>query len=60
MKTTITTTLRINDIDYEKIKIIASNEQRSVNSQLEFMLKQSIKKYELENGEITIANADDF
>ena len=55
MEDTITTTIRISDNDYKKLKIIAQNEDRSVNSQMISVLKSYIKKYESENGTINIS-----
>lgn len=50
------TTLRIDDIVYEKIAIIANKEHRSINSQLVIAVENYVKKYEAEHGEITLSN----
>lgn len=50
----MTFNLRISDeVDY-KIKKIAKEEQRSKNKEIEFILQEYIKKYELMNGKIEI------
>lgn len=46
--------LRINEKDFEKIKIIAEQNDRSINKQIERLIKQAIEKYEEVNGEIKI------
>ena len=38
--------LRITDAMYEKLKVIADAEKRSLNSQLEYFLEKCIKDYE--------------
>ena len=43
------TMLRISDDLYEKIKVIAEKEKRSVNSQMEIFLEKSAKEYEEKN-----------
>lgn len=50
----MTFNLRLSDeLDY-KIKIIAKNEQRSKNKQIEYILQEYVKEYEEKNGEIEI------
>lgn len=46
--------LRISEKDFEKIKIIAEQNDRSINKQIERLIKQAIEKYEEVNGEIKI------
>ena len=46
--------LRIKESDYKKIKIIAENNDRSVNKQIERLIKNAIADYEKINGEIPI------
>ena len=48
------TNFRIDETAYSKTKIIAKNERRSINSQLEYFVVQGIKEYENKNGEIII------
>ena len=46
----MTFNLRLSDeLDY-KIKIIAKNEQRSKNKQIEYILQEYVKDYENKNG----------
>ena len=45
----ITTTLRIDEELYNKIAKIADNEERSINSQILYILKLFIEKNEQEN-----------
>ena len=46
--------LRIDEILNEKLIVISKEEGRSKNSEIEYILKQYVKKYECENGEIAI------
>ncbi len=48
--------LRIKESDYNKIKIIAENNDRSVNKQIERLIKNAIADYEKINGEIKLEN----
>ncbi|MBQ3134161.1 MAG: Arc family DNA-binding protein [Clostridia bacterium] len=43
-----------------KISIIAKENKRSLNAQLEFLALQCVKTYEKENGEISIDPSDLF
>ena len=45
---------RIEDEFHAKAKVIAENEMRSLNSQLEYFIKKGIEQYETEHGEIVI------
>ena len=47
-------TLRLNLIDHAKIKKIAEVENRSMANMIETLVKEKIKKYEMENGEIPL------
>lgn len=49
-------TLRTEQEYLDKLKIIASEEGRSDNKQLEYILKLFIKNYESEHGSINIKN----
>ena len=49
-----TYSLRIKDREYEKIKIIAEKQGRSINKQIEQIIYQYISDYERVNGEIKI------
>lgn len=47
---------RTSDDVIEKLNIIAENHSRTRNKEIEFALKQYIKKYENEEGEIILKN----
>jgi len=47
-------TLRVQDENFEKIKIIAEKEKRSVSMQIEHLIEQCIMEYEKEHGPIQI------
>ena len=50
----MSTNFRIDEDAYQKTKVIAKNEKRSINSQLEYFVIKGIKEYENINGEIII------
>lgn len=50
--------LRLNEIDFIKIKKIAAFENRSMNNMIETIIKQKIQQHENENGEIQITEED--
>ncbi|MDO4470952.1 MAG: Arc family DNA-binding protein [Bacillota bacterium] len=50
-------TLRIPQIYLDKIKYIAEENGRSANKEIELMIKQRIKDYESENGEINLLDS---
>ena len=50
----MTFNLRLNDEIDAKIKYIAQAEQRSKNKQIEYILMEYVKKYEMNNGKIII------
>lgn len=45
-------TLRLQDENFEKIKVIAEKSKRSIAMQIEYILEQYIERYEKENGNI--------
>ena len=49
-------TLRLQEDNFEKIKLIAEKNKRSIAMQIEYILEQFISDYEKENG---ITNIDD-
>ena len=53
MVSIVATSLRIDEEDYTKLKIIAVRENRSLNSQMKFALKNFIITYENDNGIVT-------
>lgn len=54
----LSTTIRVDEIIWEKFKIIAKEENRSLNSQVEFLIKKCIQEYEQQNGTIKIDSDD--
>lgn len=48
--------LRVSENLMDKIKIIAKENRRSANKEIEFALSKYIEKYEAENGEINMEN----
>lgn len=47
--------LRVDSIIMEKIKVIANENGRSVNKEIEALMKAAIKRYESENGIISVS-----
>lgn len=50
----ISTQMRYDETLYEKSKIIAEKEFRSINAQIEYFIKKGIEAYEKENGVILL------
>ena len=50
--------IRIKEIDKRKLIFIASNNSRSLNKQIEYLIKNAIAEYERVNKEIKITNND--
>ena len=48
------TQLRLDETAFEKTKIIAEKELRSLNAQFEYFIIKGLEKYEKENGVIEI------
>lgn len=46
--------LRVDSTIMEKFKVIASNNGRSVNKEIEMLMKQAVADYERNNGSIEI------
>lgn len=51
-------TLRLNLIDHAKIKKIAESQNRSMTNMIETLVKEKIKEYEKENGEMKLTDED--
>ena len=51
-------TLRLNLVDHAKIRKIAEEQNRSIANMIETIVKQEIKRYENENGEIKLTDED--
>lgn len=47
-------TLRLTESDYEKMRIISANNNRSMANYIEWLVKQEIAAYEKENGVIPV------
>lgn len=52
-------TLRLFDDDYEKMKVIAANDNRSMANYIELMVKERISAYEAEHGPIEVPEDSD-
>lgn len=50
----VSTQMRYNEALYEKTKIIAANELRTINAQIEYFIKKGVEAYEAEYGPISI------
>ena len=46
--------IRVQPINYDKLKFIADNNGRSVSNQLEYLMKIFIENYETQNGKIPL------
>ena len=46
--------MRLDETAHAKAKVIARREDRALNGQLEYWIKKSIERYELDNGLVTI------
>lgn len=51
----IATQVRLDEITYKKMKIIATHENRSTNSQLDYFMRKGVEAYEKEHGAISLA-----
>lgn len=54
----IQSTIRLELLDYAKIKKVAQAENRSMANMIETLIKKEIARFEKENGEIIIADDD--
>lgn len=50
----VATQMRYDEVLYEKTKVIAENEMRSLNAQIEYFMKKGIEAYEAEHGPISL------
>lgn len=50
----IATQMRYDETLYKKTKIIAENEMRTINAQLEYFMKKGVEAYEKEKGIISL------
>ncbi len=54
MKSIISSNVRIEEETWEKLKIMASKNKRSINKEIEYLIEQSIQEYEEKYGKIEI------
>ncbi|MCX4328287.1 MAG: hypothetical protein OSJ45_13510 [Lachnospiraceae bacterium] len=52
----VATQMRYDEILYEKTKIIAENELRTTNAQIEYFMKLGVEAYEKEHGIILFSS----
>lgn len=50
--------IRLNLVDHAKIRKISEEQNRSIANMIETLVKQEIKRYEKENGEIELTDED--
>lgn len=50
----IQTGLRLDETTYEKLRILAFRENRSINNLVEYIVKRYLEKYEDQNGVISL------
>ena len=48
--------MRVEEEAWEKLRIIASINKRSINKEIEYLIDQRIREYEEKDGEIEIEN----
>ncbi len=53
------TQIRVDAVLYEKIKLIAEKELRSMNNQIEYLLLQAVAAYERAEGMLEISPVND-
>ena len=54
MKSIISSNVRIEEETWEKLKIMASKNKRSINKEIEYLIEQSIQEYEEKYGKIDV------
>lgn len=54
MKSIVSSNIRIEEETWEKLRIIASINKRSINKEIEYLIEQSIKDYEEKHNKIDI------
>lgn len=50
----ISTQVRLDEITWKKLKIIAKKENRNANSQLDYFMRKGVEAYEAEHGPISL------
>jgi len=51
-------TLRVPQLTLDKIRYIAEENGRSANKEIELLIKNQIKEYETQNGEISVSDLE--
>lgn len=54
MKSILSSNVRVKEEAWEKLRIIASINKRSINKEIEYLIVQRIREYEEKDGEIEI------
>ena len=54
----ISTQVRLDEMTWQKLKIIAKRENRNANSQLDYFMKKSVAAYEAEHGPTSLPDGD--
>ena len=54
----VQTGLRLNEVTYEKAKILSTKENRSLNNFFEYVIQKYVEAYEDENGPISVPTDD--
>lgn len=55
MKNIVSSNLRVEEQSWEKLKVIAKNNKRSINKEIEYLIEKVILEYEEKHGEIKIS-----
>lgn len=55
MKNIVSSNLRVEEQSWEKLKVIARNNKRSINKEIEYLIEKVIFEYEEKHGEIKIS-----
>lgn len=59
MKSIVSSNIRVEEESWDKLRIIASINKRSINKEIEYLIDQRIKEYEKEFGTIN-TNLEDI
>lgn len=54
MKSIVSCNVRVEEEAWDKLRIIASKNKRSINKEIEYLIDQNIREYEEKYGEIEI------
>lgn len=52
MKSIVSSNIRVEEDAWEKLRIIAADNKRSINKEIEYLIDKRIKEYEDKNGKI--------